>query len=220
MADIIELIRADHLHIALWQAELADLGPGSGPGHRKALAAAWTTLASLIDLHVTALDEVCFLPGATARDLRRAREAFDVHEDIREIFRETRLQPPGSPLWWHLATSALSSAWSRELARQERGILARLRRADPARRERLGHQWRAFMEARIRDQVPHDEPQVAACRLRRAHPGDGIPLIAAATFDPIYCTCQACDDLLDRFFRRRAPARRPARFLRALVPGG
>jgi hypothetical protein len=210
MADIIDLIRADQLHIMLWQAELGDLRrQGSG-----SLAGTWDTLAGLIELHLAAEDEIVLGPAVDAA------AAVDAHEDIREIIRETRLQVPGSPLWWRLTTAVLV-AWAEELGRQERGILAGLRRSDPADRERLARQWRAFMEARIRDQIPHPRPQVATCQLRRTNSAAALQ-VAALAFDPVYCTCAACDDILDRVFPAPVRARRhlgSARFLRGRRAG-
>jgi hypothetical protein len=53
MAEIIELIAADHLHIVRWQVRLADLCRHRGePGCAPELAATWDTLAALIDLHM------------------------------------------------------------------------------------------------------------------------------------------------------------------------
>ncbi len=202
MADIIDLIRADHMHIVLWQSELGDRArPGSDPGNCQALASTWSALANLIDLHMKAEDEIFWpaaLRDAETPDGARQRNAADAHEDIREFLRESYHQPPGSPLWQELVTTALA-AWTAELDRQEHDLLEECRyRIAPALRERLGRQWRAFMEARIRDQIPDAPSQTAACQLCRARPGTAPPVLAKA-FDPVYCTCDACDDMLDRF---------------------
>src|SRR5690242_3407946 len=64
MAEIIELIAADHLHIMRWQVRLAELRHRRGePGDAPALAVTWNTLASLIDLHMAADEEVCGPPS-------------------------------------------------------------------------------------------------------------------------------------------------------------
>jgi hypothetical protein len=152
MAEIAELIAADYLHIMRWQMRLAELRPRRGdPAVLPALAAIWDTLASLIDLHMATDDEVCgpAIYGTGPHGLNLAREAADAHEDIREIIRETGLYPPGSPLWWTLATATLA-AWTRCLHREVHGPLAdRRRQASPALRARLARQWRTFMDARI-----------------------------------------------------------------------
>jgi len=67
MAEIIELIAADHLHIMRWQVRLAELRHRRGePGHAPALAVTWNTLASLIDLHMAADEEACGPRPSTA----------------------------------------------------------------------------------------------------------------------------------------------------------
>jgi hypothetical protein len=139
----------------------------------------------------------------------QVRTASETHEDIREIIREASLQLPGSSLWWRLTAAALS-AWTDEADRLEQQFLTDLtRRTDAAQRERLGRQWRAFMEARIRDQIPDAPSQSAICQLRRARPSPRVPPVAAATFDPIYCTCPDCDLMLDRVLPVLSAERRP-----------
>lgn len=201
MANIIDLVRADHRHIMIWQAELVDRGhQGSDRGRRRALGSTWNTVAHLIDLHMSAEDEILALPlrAAGTRDPAQASEGADAHEDIREIIRETAVQPPGAPLWWRLATAALS-AWAGEVDRQEHRILPEFaRRTSAAQREALCREWRAFAEAHIRDQVPDAPPHVATCQLLRTRPSPGVPYVASAAFDPIYCTCPDCEAKLDR----------------------
>lgn len=75
----------------------------------------------------------------------------EAHDEVREIIREARLQPAGSPHWQQL-TAATRAAWARLPGREEHGILDDLRRAGPALRQQLARQWQAFIAARIRDQ--------------------------------------------------------------------
>lgn len=113
------------------------------------------TVASLIDLHMRAEDEICgaAVYGTESPGLALAWELKDAHEDVREIIREASLQPPGSPLWWDLAGTALS-AWARQFSYEEHGPPGSHRdRAAPALRRRLALAWRAFREAYIRDLV-------------------------------------------------------------------
>jgi len=155
VADITDLIGADLLHILRWQAQFGEIrrrrrDPASWP----ALATTWDTLARLIDLHMRAKDVICVPamcdPGRQGRTL--AREIEGAHENIREMIRETGRQLPGSPRWWHLATTTLS-AWTVQADCEERGLLADYRRrAGPALRCQLALQWRAFMDAQIRNQ--------------------------------------------------------------------
>lgn len=213
MADIIALIRADHRHIMIWQAELDELGcEDSDLAHRQALASTWNALACLIDLHMTAADEILgpAMRDAGIWDFAQAREAIDAHEDIREIIGETYLQVPGSPAWWRL-TTAVRSAWADEADEEERRILPDLAgRCDAAERERLCRQWRELTEACIRDQIPDAPPQAATCQLRRARPMPSVPRVASIAFDPISCTCTDCDNALDPTLPALSARPRPA----------
>lgn len=170
VADITDLIGADLLHILRWQAQFGEMRRRRrDPASRPALATTWDTLARLIDLHMRAKDVICVPaicdPGRQGRTL--AREVEGAHENIREMIRETGRQLPGSPRWWHLATTTLT-AWTVQADYEERGLLADYRhRAGPALRCQLALQWRAFMDAQIRDQDPS--------RLHRIFPGRSTP---------------------------------------------
>ncbi len=121
-------------------------------------------------MHARAEEEICdpAIYGAGPRGKTLAGQAKDAHQDIREIIGETGLQLPGSPRWWHLATTALA-AWARHADDDEHGPPAACRRrAGRGLREHLARQWRAFTEAAIRDQSI-SEP-VIACRDRAAWP--------------------------------------------------
>ena len=208
MADIIELILADHLQIMRWAGLLGDLSRrGRGRDARAELAPAWETLAALIDLHMHADEEICG-PAVFARDpagRALARQARDDHDDIREILREARLQPPGTPAWWQLARAALS-AWAVLLETEQDGPLAGRRgRADPALRDRLARQWRAFADARIRDQYPQAPPEIPTHRLRQdSRAPVTVPRLADPRFGPLACTCRACTRTLEWvLFRQR-----------------
>jgi hypothetical protein len=76
---------------------------------------------------------------------------LEAHDELREIIREARLQPAGSPLWQQL-TAAVLAAWASLPGREEHGILDDLHRAGPALRQQLAGQWQAFIAAQIRDQ--------------------------------------------------------------------
>lgn len=150
---------------------------------------------------VGAEEEICrpaiYAASLPARSL--ARETRSCHEDIREIIQETYLQPPGSPRWWHLATTALA-AWYRYRDREQHGPPGDYRcGADPDLRVELALQWRAFREALIRDESYPDAPvQSPTCHLRLARPAP--PRLAGPGFSPMDCTCPACTDLLGRPF--------------------
>jgi anti-anti-sigma factor len=199
-ADINDLMEASCLHIMRWQARLGAQHRHRGPVSGPELAAAWDTAAFLIDLHLSAEDEICgpAICGFAPQRQILFREVKESHEDIREIISETRFPPPGSPQWWRLTTTALS-AWARQLDQEEHGLLAGcLRRARPAERYQLARQWRAFHEARIRDQDQYADapPELPTCQLRLTHPG--TPRLADPVFCPLACTCPACTRMLAR----------------------
>lgn len=200
MAEIVELIAADHLHIMRWQVRLAELRyHPDKPAGSSGLAATWNTLASLIDLHMAADEEICgpaiYSTGPAGLDL--AREVRDAYEDIREILRETGCHPPGSPLWWALVAASLA-AWTRCLHREVYGPLADCRRrASPALRARLARQWRAYMDAQIRDRYQDPPPRVPTCQLRQTRPAATAPRLADPAFAPLACVCPACTRELD-----------------------
>jgi hypothetical protein len=120
------------------------------------------------------------------------------------IIGETSRNQPGSPPWWQLARTALA-AWAVQLDLEAHGPLAEYRhRADPAARERLAGQWRAFAEAQIRDRHPQAPPQVSTCQLRQdPYAPPGVPRLADPAFGPLACTCRTCDDTLDQASRQR-----------------
>lgn len=61
MRDIIDLIEADHMHIMRWPARLGEFGRRDGGGREPlpVLAGTWQTLAGLIELHMSADEEIC-----------------------------------------------------------------------------------------------------------------------------------------------------------------
>lgn len=202
MCDIIDLIETDHLHIMRWAARLGELGrQDSGQDSSPVLVRTWQTVAGLIELHLRADEEICgpAVLGPDAHDRILAREIRDAREYICEIIRETSLQPPGSPPWWDLAGAALA-AWAVQRDLEAHGLLAeRRRRTDPALRERLASQWRAFTEARIRDQHPQASPDIPTCQLRQdSHAPATVPRLADPAFGPLACTCRACTGTLDQ----------------------
>jgi len=154
MADITDVIAAHNAFIARWQAAFTHLARhDGGPASRQARAAAWDELAALIELHLDAEDEICgpAVCRAGPDGPGRVRGMRGGHDDVREILREARLQPAGSPLWQQLTAAALA-AWASLPGREEHGILDDLRRAGPALRRLLARQWQAFIAAQIRDQ--------------------------------------------------------------------
>ena len=154
MADVVQLIQADHQRICALLDALEDLRRYRGAaGVTASLARTWAQLRGLLDLHTEAEEEICFItlfgPGAEAAT--QMREAIADHEDIREVVREADLQPLGSAAWWR-PVAALRRPASQHIAREEQGALAAFAdRAAPGLREELGRQWLSFVDARVRD---------------------------------------------------------------------
>lgn len=200
IADIIELIAIEHLHIMCWQVRLGQLRRQPGiAGSGRGLAAAWDTLADLIDLHMAADDEVCApaIYGTGPYGLALIRETRDAHECIREIIDETRPHSPGQALWWNLATAALA-AWTQHMHWEVHGPPTDCRRrADPELRARLALQWRAFMDAQIRDRHPQPLDHIPTCQLRQFWPAAGVPRLVDPAFAALACTCVSCTRELD-----------------------
>lgn len=157
-------------------------------------------LASLIELHMDAEEEICgpAVLGTAGRGGVLAGEIRAGHKDIREIICETSLHPPGSPPWWHLARAALA-AWAVQLDMEQHGPLAKCRRrADLALRKRLVGQWRAFTEAQIRDQYPQAPPDIPTHQLRQDSSAPAtVPRLDNPAFGPLACTCRTCTRTLD-----------------------
>lgn len=153
MADVIQLIQADHQRICTLLDALEDLRRYRAAGVMVSLARTWAQLRGLLDLHTEAEEEICFIipfgPGAEAAT--QMREAIADHEDIREAVREADLQPLGSAAWWRPVT-AIRPLASLHIVCQEQGPLAAFAdRAAPGLREELGRQWLSFVDARVRD---------------------------------------------------------------------
>lgn len=164
--DIIELMLSDHRRIRRQCRALQDMAgreTGTGPGG--ALAGVWDSLAGLIELHLCAEQEICWLPmcGTDPQGREQIAEAAAAASDIAEAIGAARLQPAGSQAWWRAVNAALS-ACAAQLGQEEDGILADFaRRADRQARDRLGRQWLAFTAALQLDHAPAGAG-FAACR--------------------------------------------------------
>lgn len=154
VADIVELILADHARIRRLSAVLDDAVRGAGqPGACEMLSQAWARLAGLIELHAAAEEEICYLAlfGNGTDAMAELQSAIADHDDIREGVKEAALHKVGSGAWWR-AVTALRRASTEHLAGEEQGVLADFRRrARPTLRDDLARQWVAFILARTRD---------------------------------------------------------------------
>lgn len=156
MADVIQLIQADHQRVRALLDALDDLMPnGSAAGRTAAMSLAWRQLRALLDLHTEAEEEICFIAlfGRGTEAATQMREAIADHEDIREAVQEADLQPIGSAAWWRPVT-AIRRLASQHIVREEQGPLAAFASsAAPGLREELGRQWLSFVDARVRDDL-------------------------------------------------------------------
>lgn len=149
---IFDLIMADHRRIRRLSAALDDMARWNGDSGSM-LGHAWLRLASLLEVHTRAEEEICYLPmsgcGPHAAEDRRA--AIADHDDIREAIREASLHPPGSAPWWRAVRAALALT-AGHLDREERGLLADgLAGLTMTKRRVLGRQWCAFIAAWRKD---------------------------------------------------------------------
>lgn len=150
--DIIDLIMADHRRIRRLREVLDDAARWSGDSEWM-LAHAWQRLAGLLEAHIRAEEEICYLPmfGCQPHATERRREAIADHDDIREAISETSLHRPGSVLWWRAVRAVLATT-ADHIDREERGPLAEVALTISRRRE-LGRQWSAFIAAWTLDGV-------------------------------------------------------------------
>jgi hypothetical protein len=214
MADIIELILADHRRIrrlagALHDSGHRDSGAGDGPGAGQRVG-----LAGRPDRHVPQRGGGDLLaahvpPGRTPGQIRNAAAAV---ADLREGIAEARLQPAGSPCWWRAVSDTLRGTLA-QLGREEHDILPGFaRRAGPALRGRLARQWLTFHTALQQDQALPSSRGTAVCQ--QPLPGSHPHLLDARKC-AILCTCPACarvsaqtammSDSKPLRFRRRFP---------------
>jgi Hemerythrin HHE cation binding domain len=173
-ADVIDLIMADHRRVRRLCEVLDDAalrGPAVGSGW--ALVEVWSRLAELLEAHMSAEEEICYLPMSRSGSVppERRWEAVADHGDIREAIGEARLQLAGSTVWWSAARAVLAAS-ADHLDREERGMIAGwLPRLTTDRRLELGSQWLAFIAARRLESVP--VPRAGGPRARRA-PGPSL----------------------------------------------
>ena len=152
--DIVEQIVGDHRRILRLQAALRDAARcdhDTGPG--RTLASVWDRLTELIEAHIQAMEEICYLAIFEASPAGRAQmdAAIADHGDIRVAFRQARLQPTGSAGWWRAAHPALA-IWAEQTDREELDVLADFaRRAGHVERGKLDRQWSALTTARSRE---------------------------------------------------------------------
>ena len=147
MSEIGELIVTEHGRILRLFRALDDLARrGDSAVAPLALSQVWARLASLLEVHTRAEEEICFplMIGSGASTLDLVEMAIADHDDIREAVAEARLLEVGAARWWQLIL-AIHTACIEHFAREERGPLARFCRSlPPATSKVLVRQWAAF----------------------------------------------------------------------------
>jgi hypothetical protein len=146
VADIIELILADHQRVRRLEIGLRDAARRCGAEPSWVLPHVWDRLADLIEEHTAAEEEICWLTmfGAGPTAAARVRQMTATGEDIREAIAESRLQPAGSACWWMAVNHALRN-WTVQAGHEETVILTGFAcRSDQSLRDRLARQWLAF----------------------------------------------------------------------------
>jgi hypothetical protein len=142
-----ELIVTEHARILRLFRALDDLARrGDSAVARLALSQVWARLASLLEVHTRAEEEICFplVSGSGASTLDMVETATADHDDIREAVAEARLLETGSARWWQLI-SAIHTACTEHFAGEERGPLAQICGSLPPEQSRvLVRQWAAF----------------------------------------------------------------------------
>lgn len=147
ISEIGELIFAEHARILrLFGALDGVLRRGEPAVARLALDQIWMRLASLLEVHCLAEEEVCFplVFGSGAPALSFVEEATADHDDLREAVAEARLLDVGSPRWWQVI-AAVRAACTRHFASEERGPLGRACGSVPPKTSKLlVRRWTAF----------------------------------------------------------------------------
>jgi len=194
MTDITELVLGDHRRIRQLREALHDTArsaPGGGPGG--ALARMWHGLAGVIELHLSAEQEICWLPmcGTGPRGREQIAAAAADAADITAAIGEARLQPAGSPIWWRAVNDALATC-ATQFGREEDGILADFaRHAARPTRDQLGRQWLAFTAARRLDETPAG-PDSTVCQTCRQPVPERHHHVPDTGPRAVRCTCRAC----------------------------
>jgi hypothetical protein len=149
MADITDLIRADHEWFREQFAKLDDLRART-PVNRSALERVWRPLGDKLDVHAY-IEEKIFYPQLLKRGTDdpegETLDAIGDHNDIRDGVRDANTAGIGTEEWW-AAVSHTRSANDDHMSEEEREGLSDFRRHAPiGLREALGRQYDEFMAA-------------------------------------------------------------------------
>ncbi len=146
-SDITELILAHHTWFREQFARLDDAAAASSDVD--ALRALWEPLATKLDLHAVAEEEI-FYPQLLRRGTEDPREAtldaIGDHNEIRDGVHAAEAVTIGTPDWW-AAVAQTRKANDEHMAEEEREGIPDFRRNAPAGlREALGQQFTRFFE--------------------------------------------------------------------------
>jgi hypothetical protein len=152
MADIIELILADHRRIRRLLGALEAGWSGTGSPAWRA-GPVWRRLAEILVLHAEAEQEICYLAlyGCGGEAAARLRDAIADDEDICAAVQEASLQAVASPAWWRAVTAVLRLSHGHMDEEEGTALACFARRAAPELRRELGQQWERFTAAQIGD---------------------------------------------------------------------
>lgn len=143
MPDICDLILDDHEILRRRFAELDE-----DRADTVALARVWPQLATLLDLHAEAEEEV-FYPRLLNKGIDGEDETTDAIEDhnkIRDAVADASKAKVGSDRWWKAVEEARVQN-SKHMGEEERGALADFRsNAEAELRNELGSQFVSFKE--------------------------------------------------------------------------
>jgi hypothetical protein len=146
--DITDQILAHHEWFREQFVRLDD-AKAAGPANPDALRAVWDPLATKLDLHAIAEEEI-FYPQLLRRGTEDPEEAtldaIGDHNDIRDGVHAAETHTVGTPEWWAAVTAA-REANDEHMAEEEREGIADFRTNAPAGlRKALGRQFARFFE--------------------------------------------------------------------------
>ncbi len=180
-SDITELILADHTWFREQFVRLDDAAAASS-SDVGALRALWDPLATRLDLHAVAEEEI-FYPQLLRRGTEDPRDAtldaIGDHNEIRDGVHAAEAAAIGTPQWW-AAVAQTRKANDEHMAEEEREGIPDFRRNAPiGLRESLGRQFARFFErhetteaVNVSDKDPQRYVEDVEREIAQTRPGD------------------------------------------------